>query len=392
MKYLGLIWAALRRKPARTLLTAFSIVTAFFLLGSLQGINAGIAQVEKLLDVPQLLVMSRVRMDAPLPLAQLARIRTVAGVTAVTPMNALVGLYKSPTNVMVVVGVDIGQMLKIAKDMKVAPEQLAAMQRTRTGVIVGETIMKERGWKVGDRIPLSALSINGIGGTKTDGTSNWVFDIVGTYTVPLADWATRIFANYDYINDALASGQNQVLGYYVGIADPARSAQISQAIDNLFANSSDQTRTQNIKDFMNSVLDQVGNINFLVNGIVGAVLFTLLFLTANTMSQSVRERINELAVLKTLGFTDARVQWLVLAEALVLSLAAAVVGLFLAGRALPWVTNSAALQSQGIGAMHVPPSVFGYGLGVAVLLALISGLPPARRARRLAIVTALSGR
>ena len=392
MKYLGLIWAALRRKPARTLLTAFSIITAFFLFGALQGINAGIASMEKLLNVPQLLVMSRVRMNAPLPLAQLARIRAVAGVTAVTPMTALVGLYQGPTNVMVIVGMDIEQMLAIAKDMKVAPEQLAAAMRTRTAVIVGEAIMKERGWKVGDRIPLAALSVNGIGGTKKDGSSNWVFDIAGTYTLSNPDWATRIIAHYDYINEALASGQNQSLGYYVGIADPSKSAQVSQAIDELFANSSDQTRTQNIKDFMDGVLRQVGDINFLVNGIVGAVLFTLLFLTANTMSQSVRERINELAVLKTLGFTDAGVQWLVLVEALVLSLAAAAVGLLLAGRALPWVTNTSALQAQGIGAMRVPSSVFGFGLIVAVLLALISGLPPAQRARRLSIVAALSGR
>jgi putative ABC transport system permease protein len=392
VKYLPLIWAALRRKPTRTLLTCFSIVTAFFLLGALEGINAGIASMEKLLNVPQLLVMSRVRMNAPLPLAQLARIRAVPGVRAVTPMTALVGLYQGPTNVMVIVGMDIQQMLAIAKDMKVAPEQLAAALRTRTGVIVGEAIMKERGWKVGDRIPLAALSINGINGAKKDGSTNWVFDIVGTYTLSNPDWATRIIANYDYINEALALGHNQSMGYYVGIADPAKSAQVSQAIDELFANSADQTRTQNIKDFMDGVLRQVGDINFLVNGIVGAVLFTLLFLTANTMSQSVRERINELALLKTVGFADASVQWLVLAEALVLSVAAAAVGLLLAGRVLPWVTNTSALQAQGIGAMPVPPSVFGLGMVIAVLLALISGLPPAQRARRLSIAAALSGR
>ncbi len=392
MKYFPLVWAALRRRKARTLLTAFSIVTAFFLLGALEGINAGIASMEKLLDVPQLLVMSRVRMDAPLPLAHAARIRAVPGVTAVSPMTALVGTYQSPTNLMVVVGMDLPALFAMSSEMKVAPDQLAAVERTRSGAIVGESLMKERGWKIGDRIPLHAFAINGLSGTKKDGSSDWVFDIVGTYTMSQPDWATRILANYDYINNALGAGQNETIGFQVGIADPAKSAQISQAIDDVFANSPDQTRTQNMKDFVDSVMRQVGDINFLVNGIVGAVLFTLLFLTANTMSQSVRERINELAVLKTVGFTDTAVQWLVLAEAMLLALAAAALGLLLASWALPRVTNTAALQAQGIGAMHVRGTVFAYGLGVAVLLALVSGLPPAQRARRLSIVAALSGR
>jgi len=392
VKYLPLIWAALRRRKARTLLTAFSIATAFFLFGALKGIDAGIASVEKLLDVPELLVMSRVRMDAPLPLAHAARIRAVPGVTAVSPMTALVGDYQTPRNVLVVIGMDIPALYAMNRDMKTAPDQLAAMQHTRSGVLIGESLLKERGWRVGERIPLHAFAINGLSGTKKDGSSDWVFDIVGTYTLPQPDWATRILANYDYINDALGAGQNETIGFQVGIADPSKAAQIAQAIDDIFANSPDQTRTQNMKEFMDSTLGQIGNINFLVNGIVGAVLFTLLFLTANTMSQSVRERVNELAVLKTVGFADATVQWLVLAEALVLAAAAAAAGLLLSAWALPRVTNTTALQAQGIGAMHVPASVFGYGLAIAVLLALVSGLPPAQRARRLSIVAALSGR
>jgi putative ABC transport system permease protein len=392
VKYFPLVWAALRRRKARTLLTAFSIMTAFFLFGALQGINTGIARMEKLLDIPALLVMSRVRMDAPLPLAHAARIRAIRGVTAVSPMTALVGTYQSPSNVIVVIGMDLPALIAMSPDMKVSPDQLAAVERTRSGVLVGVSMMKERGWKIGDRIPLHAFEINGLSGTKKDGSSDWVFDIVGSYTLSQPDWATRVLANYDYINEALASGQNQAIGFQVGIADSKKSAQISQAIDDEFANSPDQTRTQNLKEFMDSVLRQVGDINFLFNGIVGAVLFTLLFLTANTMSQSVRERIGELAVLKTVGFTDSGVQWLVLAEALALALAGALLGLLLGSWALPWATNNMVLQSQGIGAMHVPGMVFAYGLVIAVLLALASGLPPAQRARRLSIVAALSGR
>jgi putative ABC transport system permease protein len=252
-------------------------------------------------------------------------------------------------------------------------------------VIVGEALMKKEGWKIGDRIPIHALS-----GAKTDGSPDWVFDIVGVYDIPgRSEWATRIFGNFDYINEARATGKNTAMQFYVGLKDPSKSAQIAQRIDDTFANSPDQTITQNEKDFMHSVLSQIGDIDFLVNAIVGAVLFTLLFLVANTIAQSVRERIPELAVLKTVGFTDSGVQWLVLVESLIVSLVAALIGVALAAAILPEV---ASLPAQGIAAMHVPHVVFAAAVGVAIVLALVSGIPPAARARRLDVATALSGR
>ncbi|HEY1899967.1 MAG TPA: FtsX-like permease family protein [Steroidobacteraceae bacterium] len=386
MKYLPLVWAALRRKPARTLLTCFSIVTAFFLFGTLQGINVGIAKIMQLTSVSHLMVMSRVNQGAPMPLAHAAQIRSVPGVTAVAPFNMLIGTYQRPNNPMVVIGTDMDAMLKISADLIVPPDQAAAMRRTRNGVIVGVATAKQYGWKIGDRIPVHGITV------KTDGTTDWAFDIVGMYTLQQPDWATRIFANYDFINEALTAGKNQATVFYVGINDPAKSAAISQMIDDRFANSPDQTSTANEKDYLETTLRQIGDINYLVNGVVGAVLFTLLFLTANTISQSVRERTAELAVLKTLGFTDAGVQWLVLAEALILSMVSAALGVGLASRVLPWITSGPTLSANGIGSMHVPGLVYAAAAVVALLLALLSGVPPAVRARRLNIVTALSGR
>ena len=386
MKYLPLVWAALRRKPARTLLTCFSIVTAFFLFGTLQGINVGIAKIMDLTSVSHLMVMSRVNQGAPMPVAHAAQIRSVPGVTAVAPFNAVIGTYQRPNNPIVIIGTDMDAMLEVSADLKVAPDQAAAMRRTRNGVIVGVTTAKQYGWKIGDRIPVHGFA------PKTDGTTDWAFDIVGMYTLQQPDWATRIFANYDFINEAVTTGKNQATIFYVGINDPAKSAAISQMIDDRFANSPDQTSTANEKDYLESTLRQIGDINYLVNGVVGAVLFTLLFLTSNTIAQSVRERTSELAVLKTLGFTDAAVQWLVLAEALALGMVSAALGVALASRVLPWVTSGPALSANGIGAMHVPGLVYGAAAVAALLLALISGVPPALRARRLNIVTALSGR
>jgi putative ABC transport system permease protein len=386
VKYLPLVWAALRRKPVRSLLTCLSIVTAFFLFGTLQGINVGIANVVKLTSVSHLIVQSRVNQGAAMPLAHKVQIESVPGVTAVAPFAVVVGTYQRPNNPMIIIGTDFDAMLKISSDLMVTPAAAAAMRRTRSGVVVGVTTMKQYGWKVGDRIPIHGFA------PKVDGTTDWQFDIVGTYTLQQPDWATRIFANYDFVNEALTTGKNLSVLFYVGINDPAKSAAISQAIDDRFANSPDQTNTANEKDSIETTLGQIGNINFLVNGVVGAVLFTLLFLTSNTIAQSVRERTSELAVLKTLGFTDGGVQWLVLAEALALAMASAALGVALSSRVLPWLTSGPTLSSQGIGAMHVPSLVYAAAAVIALLLALISGVPPAVRARRLNIVSALSGR
>jgi putative ABC transport system permease protein len=385
VKYLYLVWAALRRRPVRTFLTLLSVTTAFFLFGVLQGINVGIDGVFKLLNTAHLDVMSRVSLTDPLPLSHLSRIKAIAGVAHVTPLNALAGTYQRPSDIQVVLGVDVDELAKIYENLHVQPDVLAAMRRSRTGAIVGRSLALKEGWKVGDRIPIHSVNMS-----KADGSSDWVFDIVGFYDMDQKEWATRFWANYDYLNEGRAAGKNSVIQFLVGVADASQSAKVSQAIDDTFANSPNQTTTQNEKDYVESLMRQIGDINFLVNGIVMAVMFTLLFLTANTMAQSVRERIPELAVLKTLGFSDGAVQWLVLAESLALSVLAALLGLGIASLILPRITSL--LSSQGIGPMHLGPLVVWGGVAIAVLLALISGVLPAHRARRLDIVAALAGR
>ncbi|HYK25964.1 MAG TPA: FtsX-like permease family protein [Steroidobacteraceae bacterium] len=380
MKYVPLIWAALRRRKARTILTFLSIVTAFLLFGVLQGVNVAIKQAVSRMSSARLVVFSRVSLGEPLPIADAARIAAVPGVAAVTAMAVLAGTYQRPSNMQLVMGTDLAAYFKVEPETKVSPGELAAALRTRTGVIVGRTLAKRQGWKIGDRIPLHALGL-----VKKDGSSDWVFDIVGLYDMDDPELATQILANYDYINEARVTDKNTSVQFTVGVKDPRQSARIAQRIDDLFANSPNQTRTQSERDFLESILRQVGDINYLVNAIVGAVLFTLLFLVANTMAQSVRERIPEFAVLKTVGFSDATVQWLVLVEALLLSLAAAMIGVGLASLAI----HFAPLMIGG-SRVHMPHAVFAAAAGVAILLALASGVPPALRARRLNVAAALA--
>jgi len=385
VKFAHLVWSALRRKPTRTILTALSIVTAFFLFGMLQGINVGITKLAEGARETHLIVFSRMGMATPLPVAHVARIEKVPGVADVAASTMMFGTFQGPRNTVLVAGSDVPALFRVNRGlMSATPEDIAKVRRTRTGALVGEALAKMRGWKVGDRVPIHALNMK-----KADGTSDWVFDIVGYYGRDQPDTSMWLVANYDYINEARGDGRNTVFSISVAVTDPAQLGTVAQAIDDLFANSPNQTLTRSERAFLESTLDQVGDINFLVTGILAAVMFTLLFLTANTMAQSVRERIPEMAVLKTVGFTDRQVQGLVLAEALLLCVTTGLIGLALAAAVLPLVSNSPGL---GIAAMHIPSPVFGAGTAAAVVVALISGLPLARKARRLEIAAALAGR
>jgi putative ABC transport system permease protein len=388
MKYFMLIWAGLWRKKARTILTFASIVTAFFLFGMLQGINLGVdSLVDQFLDTARLRISNRVNMNGTMPLAHVQRITSVKGVSNVTPLVAVVGTYQIPKNVVVSLAVDVESWCKIYPEFKVAKEHLAAMSRTRNGALVGAVLAEKYGWKIGDRVPIQSFNV-----TNTGGSKDWEFTIVGTYDVDEAhNFTTNLLLNYDFVNEARVGGKNTAMQIIVRLDDPNRYAVVAPAIDEMFANSPDQTMTRNEKDFIQSTMSQIGDINFFVNGIVGAVLFTLLFLTANTMMQSVRERIPEIGVLKTLGFSNASMLGLVLAEALILTIVSAAVGVAIATVSFPAVMGGLG-PGIGLEGLRIPPIVFAWGGALAVLMAVASGFPPAWRARRLKIVDALRAR
>jgi putative ABC transport system permease protein len=265
----------------------------------------------------------------------------------------------------------------------VSDEQLQAYRNTRTGALVNADLMKKFNWKVGDKVPLHST----IWTQKKDGSLDWTFDIVGSFSVKdptqaSAQSSTLLF-HYDLFDEGRSFGKGKVGWFEERVSDPSEASAISGRIDALFANSSDETKTQPANDFTMAFIKQFGDIGFVLRAILGAVFFTLLFLTGNTMMQSVRERIPELAVLKTLGFGDGLVLELVLAESLLLCVLAAVIGLALSFGALPII-------KQGLQGVELSPRALIPGIGAAVLLALIVGLPPALRAMRLNIVDALA--
>jgi putative ABC transport system permease protein len=383
MKYLPLVWAGLWRKRARTVLTLFSVTVAFVLFGSLHGVTAAIDGIVDAMSDTRLRIMSRVNITQPLPLAHRARIETVPGVEGVSYYNFFAGYYQDPRNGVQVGAIDVETLDAIYPELDLDPAYVEAMKRTRNGALVGVALAAERGWKIGDRIPLGSAVW-----ARKDGGKEWDFEIVGTYgstsgKVP----TTELWINYPYFDEARAAANGTVTLYFVKIGDASRAAAIGEAIDALFANSMFETQTQNEKDWLRAQIAQIGDLGFYINAIIAAVMFTLLFLTGNTMAQSVRERIPELAVLKTYGFGDGAVMSLVLAEALLLCGVAAAIGLGIAA-----VVSPAIYREIGAGGLSLPLSVVATGLALAAVVALVSALAPAWRVQRLNIVDALAGR
>jgi putative ABC transport system permease protein len=382
VKYFPLIWAGLWRKKTRTIFTLLSILVAFLLFGLLQGVNAAFNGSVEGANVNRLYVQSKIHFTEPLPYADLPQIEAVPGVTKVAYATWFGPYYQDPQEVIFCFPVDPERYLGIYPEMKLPKDQLQAFIQTRTGAVVSDTLAKKYNWKIGDRVPLKST----IWTKKSDGNSDWTFDIVGIMDTSATNgFAPGFLFNYSYFDEARNFGNGMVGWYIVQIADPNHSAAIADTIDKLFENSTYETKTQNEKENAQSFLKQQGDINLIMTLIICAVFFTLLFLTGNTMMQSVRERIPEFAVLKTLGYSGAGVTAIILSEALLLSLMAALIGLAIAWSIFP-------LMQGVIGVARMPSSVLILGVAIAVLMALVTAAPPAWRLQRLKLVDALAGR
>jgi putative ABC transport system permease protein len=385
MKYLPLIWATLWRKKTRTLFTLLSIVVAFLLFGMLETVDYAFSHVGGgASGADKLITINKYSITLSLPFTDVQEIRTVPGVTDATWLTWFGGYYQEAKNFVFALPIDTESYFKLHKqDFIIDNDQMQAYSSTRNGALVNVALMQKFGWTVGQKIPIHSTIW-----TQKGGSLDWSFDIVGTFDTKdpalASAQASTVFFHYDLFDEGRSFGKGTVGWIEARVDNPANSAAIANKIDVLFANSPNETKTQPANDFAMTFVKQIGDIGFVLRAILGAVFFTLLFLTGNTMMQSVRERIPELAVLKTLGFTDGKVLGLVIGESLMLCVFAAIIGLALSYAALPVIGK--ALQGVQLDPVALIP-----GLGAAVLLALIVGLPPAWRAMRLSIVDALSG-
>ena len=379
MKYLPLVLAGLWRRPARTIFTFLSIVVAFILFGILSAIEGGLAHQLDAARVDRLIVDTK--FGTQLPLAYLDQIARLDGVTVVAPRQILVGYYQDPKVPFGIIMTD-RRFFGARPELNATQDQIDTLLHTRTGALITVFTAKRFGWKVGDKVPVISNTI------RRDGGHTWTFDIVGIIDdVDRPGKARYFISNYDYMDQERVTNKGTIDRILVRIKDPKRATQTGREIDALFANSAAPTRTISEKsDRQAGGISSIGDVGFFTRAVVSAVLFMLLFLTGNTMMQSVRERIPEFAVLKTLGFSDRTVLMLVLAEALILCALAAGAGLVIAKIGVPLIGD----VSPDLGQLLLMPwSALATGLGFAFAVALVSALIPALKAQRISIIEAL---
>lgn len=382
MKYGVLVWAGLWRRPATTILTMLSIAAAFVVFGFLHGVNDGFDDVVTNLKLTggRIRVMNSGSFTDPLPLAHVRRIAQLPGVAAVTPVGSLGAFFQDPKQGVGGVATDAEALLRINDDMRLSEDAKRHWLQSRTALLVGARVAERFGWRVGDRISLQSTTWQ-----RKDGSSAWPFEIAGIYEMENPALARDVWLRFDYFDEARAFWNSTTSMIMVRTTPDASPSAVSREIDSAFANSSHATLSQDDKQFIQSRLHQLGDIELIVALVSASVFYSLLLLTGNAMVQSFNNRTAEIAVLKAIGYRDSSVLLLVFAESLLLCGLGAGVGLWSAALLLPSLT-------QTVGGLALPTSVFVKGFVTAIALAAVAALLPMWRARALTVAAALHRR
>jgi putative ABC transport system permease protein len=381
-RWLPLVWANLKRRKLRFAFTFISILLAFLMFGMLDALRTSLSQAINLAGADRLMLMSKVNITVSLPRAHYEKVRATPGVRAVAPFNWFGGVYRDGKQQIQVQATDPEQITKVYPELKLTPEQLEAWKHDRQGIIIGPALAAQYGWKVGQKIPLRSEIWR-----KTNNSDTWDCNIIAIYDTSGTGIDKRsAFMQYDYFNESLLYGKDTVGWMVLRVANPDQADSLAGRIDSMFANSPFETKTSTERVMIKQFLDQVGNIGAILVYVTAAVFFTMLLVTANTMAQSVRERTNEIGVLKTLGFSGRSILTLVLLEALLLTFTGGMLGLLLSF-----------LLAGGLGEaikdyfplFRVGANTFVLGTLLMLVFGFVTGAWPAMTAMRLQIVDAL---
>ncbi|QDI04998.1 ABC transporter permease [Xanthomonas cerealis] len=385
MKYFSLIWAQLFRSKTRTLLTLLSVVAAFLLFGMLDSVRVVFNSGGSVEGANRLIVSSRLSIAQSLPVSLQSQIESVPGVKRVTYAMWFGGIYRDRKNFFPNFSV-APNFFDVYSEYEIPPAQIKAFRETRSAAAVGASLAKKHGWKIGDTIPLQATIF------PRGGSNGWPLTLTTIFKVKDARNAqaeNQLMMNWKYFDESNDYIKNQVSWYTVQLGSAEQASRVAQAIDALSLNSDHETKSQTEATFSQAFAKQFADVGLIVTAIMAAVFFTLLLLTGNTMAQAVRERIPELAVLKTLGFRDGTVLTLVMVESVLLIVLGGLIGMGLASLIIPGV---AAASGNMIPMRGVPAQTWAVALGLMVAIGIVVGLLPALRAQRLKIVDALAGR
>jgi len=380
VKFLPLVWAGLWRRPVRSILTALCITIAFVLLGLLEGVNAGFAHAIAEARREFLITNTRVRGGAPMPISAMGKIQSLPGVKEVAPRAYFIGTYRDPgiRSSVVAIATQPDVFFRQLPNVRVDPAGLEALHKDREGMLVTRGLLDQWGWKVGQTITIHGAT------PKTDGSPDWTFHIVGIFDTPQAAGPAYFgVINYAYFDEYRVENRGTAEIFYVRIADPNQAVAMSAAIDHIFANSPHESRTRSRQARAEQQARQMGDVELFTHAIIGAVLFTLAFLTGNTLRQALQDRAHEFAVLGAVGYSGGRILSLAYAEALLLYLPPALFGLLIARLLAPLAAE------QEIGSILVSPGVAAAGLMCAACLALVGIAIPAAKLVRTPIATTL---
>lgn len=379
-KFFPILWGNLWRKPLRTLFTLASMMIAFILYGYLAAIAVSFGVGIDISGADRLILTHKTSLIQLLPERYGAQIQQTPGVAAVTHATWFGGIYQDAKNFFPQIAVETTTYLEMYPEFIIPPEQYAAWLKNPIGAIAGRQVANRFGWKIGDRIPLQGTIWRPSSGTQ------WEFILEGIYDgkTPVTDTSQFLF-HYAYLDRVRTAAKGSVGWYVIRIQHAREAAAVSQALDQRFANSISETKTGTEKAFIDGFVNQMGAIGTILKAILGAVFFTLLLVTGNTMAQAVRERSNEIAILKALGFGQWRVLGLILQESLLLALLGGGSGLLLG-----WLLINQGDPTGGLLPLfHYPVQDLLWGGCWVFGLGLASGIWPAWQAMRMPMIEAL---
>jgi len=379
MKFSRVILANLFRKKVRLLLTIGSFAVALFLFAFLAVVKDAFGRGADVAGADRLVIINRTSIINPIPLSYRDKILRIPGVKVITHNNWFGGVYQDEKNFFPQFVIDPENQRQVFPELIVPDDQWAAFVKDRQGAIVGKRTAERFHWKIGDRIPIKST---------ITGNDAWEFNIDGIYHGKRPqDDETQFWFQWDYFEERVPERFKGNIGWYVlRVDNPDESPRIAKAIDNEFANSPYETKTETESAFAAGWVKQFGNIQFLILTIGAVVFFTLLLVTGNTMAISVRERTAELAVFKAIGYSDRTVLFFVLAESLVIALIGGVLGLLLAMGVVPFMSKA---LSGMLPNLILSPVLLVMGLLTALAVGIISGLLPGIGAMRMRVVNAL---
>lgn len=385
MNDLTLMRKNLFRKPVRTALLVLSILIAFAIFGVMWSFNHAINNFNTL--PTRMVTLSKINFTESLPVAHYDRIARTEGVATATHMNWFGGYYQDPVRgFLPVFAIDPETYFQVySEDLQIPAAQRDAFFRERTAMLAAAPVAERFGWRIGQRIPLNSNIFS-----QADGTRVWDFVLVGTIPTPPGSSQTgSVLIHYDYFNETISFGRDRI-GWVPFLTTSAGvNEQVANRIDQRFANSADETSTQDEATFNKSFAGQLGNIGLVVTLVVGAAFVAILLIVGTTMALAIRERTKEVGVMKTLGFSSNRVLRMVLGESMLLSFIGAGLGVLAAIGLLSLLSQ---VSAGGGPEVSFAPMAALWSAVIALGLGLATGLPPAIAAYRMSIIDALGRR